>query len=85
MRNSITVQECRCPICHSDDVRGFKVQHSGQWWSQCVSGRDHGKYVLPTGAEHEFPKNPWFGQDGTVETPHGLATIDRQENCPYED
>lgn len=84
---SVIVGDCICPICHSDNVRGFKVSSTGEWgtwWSQCVSGLDHGQYVTPDGQEHEWPKNPWFCQDGRIETPHGYATIERQENCPYE-
>lgn len=59
------MHKLRCPICKSEYVRGFKVCDSKErWWSQCISGKDHGTFVAvyDNGQEKEikFPDQPWF-------------------------
>jgi hypothetical protein len=58
--------EPECPICHSRKVLGFKIFNAGKWWSQCVSGLDHG--VCAWGDRMvEWPENPWFSEEGDCE------------------
>ena len=31
------VCDCTCPVCHGENVRGFKVHDSYHgWWSECL-------------------------------------------------
>jgi hypothetical protein len=73
---NIEVKDAFCPICGAPEVdpetdkllvRGFKVFNNGHWWSQCISGRDHGTTVMhfQDGREIEvpIPAQPWFAFD----------------------
>lgn len=50
---SITIsnEEPRCPICHSNVIKFQKVHSGGKWYHRCISGHDHGIIVLPDGEE----------------------------------
>lgn len=56
-----------CPICHSNEVKGFKVcDANGVWWHRCISRLDHGICVYE-GRNIEWPEYPWFTSDGLCE------------------
>ena len=69
----------KCPVCHSSMVKEDRVFALGRWWSKCISGEDHGVYVLEDGKECEFAQYLWFDTDGWIETPDGLVKVERQE------
>jgi len=71
------VNEFVCPICKAPEVaegrlniRAFKVlDEQGRWWSQCISGKDHGAFTdvssratsnTTGGKKVKFPASPWF-------------------------
>jgi hypothetical protein len=69
----IRVSDVYCPICGAPEVdsetgkllvRGFKVHNHDMWWSQCISGRDHGTTLTQrldgTTVDVPWPAEPWF-------------------------
>jgi len=77
---SVFIGSPRCPVCGSEEVKGYKVHSRGEWWSRCVSGLDHGLMVLPDGTEQEWPDPLYFTDSGKVEGRDGrIYGILRQE------
>ena len=71
---------CRCPVCHSDMVKGNKVHTHGRWWSRCISGLDHGQFMGHGGKIYDWPETIWFEiETGLVDSGHGLIRIAAQE------
>jgi hypothetical protein len=67
----IVVREVKCPKCGAEEmhpnkawvlIRGFKVHHSGKWWSQClVCAGFYDKELKPVGETQPWDRNlGWF-------------------------
>ncbi len=71
-------EKCACPVCHSDKVHGFEEYDGYEWWSECVSGKDHGVYILPDGSRHAWPGRFWFSETGWLRTTNGKIKVHSQ-------
>lgn len=97
----IKIKEVYCPLCGAPEVqdgklnvRGFKVERGGLWWSQCISGKPHGSFdaVYEDGSVEDvaFPEKPWFAfrDDGAfvVEIPgHGDVVFSQEDDAEFDD
>lgn len=66
----VTVSSVTCPTCGAQEmhpngevllIRGFKVFHSGAWWSQClVCAGYYDENLVWKGNEAGDPDGGWF-------------------------
>lgn len=78
MNIELKVESLKCPICHSTKVKGFKVRDRYGWWHRCISNRNHGVLVMPSGEFLAWPETIYFTSDGKISTPHGILHVERQ-------
>ena len=64
-----------CPVCRSQKVLRFARYDGYEWWSECISGKDHGLYVLRDGSRRQWPKRIRFSESGWLQTPDGKLKV----------
>jgi len=68
-----------CPVCRSYKVRRFAIYDGYEWWCECVSGKDHGLYVLRDGARRKWPERLRFSESGWLQTADGKLKVHSQQ------